>query len=84
MDRNSGFPFMGIPNLDQERREEMYGMKNETVEGDDDVDEDEFFDDILNSQEDPDPRLERRSHKKSPEVERSVDLMIIDEEEEEK
>ena len=29
MDRNSGFPFMEIPNFDQERRDERYEMKNE-------------------------------------------------------
>nr|GEU94585.1 ALA-interacting subunit 3 [Tanacetum cinerariifolium] len=32
MDRKFGFSFMGIPNFDQERRDEMYGMKNEVVE----------------------------------------------------
>ncbi|GKC81801.1 hypothetical protein Tco_1137518, partial [Tanacetum coccineum] len=52
------------------------------VEGNDDVDANKFVDDILNSQKDPDTRLEPRSHKESPKVKKSVDLMIIIKEEE--
>ncbi|GJW94653.1 hypothetical protein Tco_0174325 [Tanacetum coccineum] len=52
------------------------------VEGNDDVDANKFVDDILNSQKDPGTRLEPRSHKESPKVKKSVDLMIIIEEEE--
>ncbi|GKD84644.1 hypothetical protein Tco_1355798 [Tanacetum coccineum] len=53
------------------------------VESNDDVDENHFVDEILNSQEDHGTRLELGSHKERPEVKKSVDLMIIDEEDEE-
>ncbi|GJU86605.1 hypothetical protein Tco_1294151 [Tanacetum coccineum] len=53
------------------------------VEGNDDVDENQFVDEILNSQEDPNTRIEHESHKERPEVEKSVELMIINKEEEE-
>nr|GEZ48164.1 hypothetical protein [Tanacetum cinerariifolium] len=54
------------------------------VEGGENVDEDEFMDEIFNIEEDPDTRLEPRSHKERPEEEKSADvLIIIDDEEEE-
>ncbi|GJR09733.1 hypothetical protein Tco_0792385 [Tanacetum coccineum] len=53
------------------------------VERNGDVDANQFFDEILNSQEDPGTRLEPENHKERPEVKKSVDLMIIDEEEKE-
>ncbi|GJT96702.1 hypothetical protein Tco_1092220 [Tanacetum coccineum] len=53
------------------------------VEGTKNVDEDEFMDEIFKSPEDPDTRLEPGSHKERPEEEKSVDLMIINDEEEE-
>ncbi|GJR33939.1 hypothetical protein Tco_1209623 [Tanacetum coccineum] len=53
------------------------------VEGNDDVDENRFVDDTLNSQEDPCIRVELKIYKERPEVEKSVDLMIFDNEEEE-
>nr|GEV16224.1 retrovirus-related Pol polyprotein from transposon TNT 1-94 [Tanacetum cinerariifolium] len=52
------------------------------VEGNDDVDENQFVDEIQNSQEDPDTRIEPQSHKERPEVEKSVDLIIIDDQKE--
>ncbi|GJS03044.1 hypothetical protein Tco_0319552 [Tanacetum coccineum] len=53
------------------------------VEGSDNVDEDEFMDKTINSQEDPDTMLEPRSHKERPEVDKSVDVLIINDDEEE-
>ncbi|GKA04385.1 hypothetical protein Tco_0677166 [Tanacetum coccineum] len=53
------------------------------VEGDENTNVNTFVDEILNNQEDPGTRIEPESHKESPEVEKSVDLMIIDEEDEE-
>nr|GFC63983.1 hypothetical protein [Tanacetum cinerariifolium] len=50
---------------------------------DEESDADKFVDAILNSQEDPDTRIEPESHKESPEVEKSADLMTIDKEVEE-
>ncbi|GJZ30342.1 hypothetical protein Tco_0575389 [Tanacetum coccineum] len=53
------------------------------VEGDEETNANTFVDEILNNQEDPDTRIEPGSHKESLEVEKSTDLMIIDEKEEE-
>ncbi|GKD92158.1 hypothetical protein Tco_1371995, partial [Tanacetum coccineum] len=58
------------------------------VEGTENVDEDEFMDEIFNDQEDTDTRLESGSRKESPEVKKSADksvdvLIIIDDDEEE-
>ncbi|GJW33997.1 putative reverse transcriptase domain-containing protein [Tanacetum coccineum] len=53
------------------------------VEGGDNFDEDEFMDEILNSQEDPDTRLELGSHKERTEVKKSDDVLIINDDEEE-
>ncbi|GJX88894.1 hypothetical protein Tco_0340908 [Tanacetum coccineum] len=47
------------------------------VESGDIVDGDEFMDEIFNCQEDPNTRLELRSHKESPNVKISVDVLII-------
>nr|GEV01679.1 ribonuclease H-like domain-containing protein [Tanacetum cinerariifolium] len=49
------------------------------VKGNDDVDENQFVDDILNNQEDPGTRIEPESHQERPKVEKSVDSMITDE-----
>nr|GEW10875.1 hypothetical protein [Tanacetum cinerariifolium] len=53
------------------------------VEGNDGIDENEFMDDILNIQEGLDTRLEPRSHKKRPKMEKSDDVFIINDDEEE-
>nr|GEX27521.1 hypothetical protein [Tanacetum cinerariifolium] len=53
------------------------------VEGNDNVDENQFVDEIVNSQKDPRTRIELRSHRERPEEKKSVDLMIIDKEDEE-
>ncbi|GJW51450.1 hypothetical protein Tco_0092801 [Tanacetum coccineum] len=53
------------------------------LEGNENVDTDEFMDEILNSQEDPDTRIEPRSDKESPEVKKSADVLIIHDDEEE-
>ncbi|GJS87359.1 hypothetical protein Tco_0769995 [Tanacetum coccineum] len=53
------------------------------VEGTENVDEDEFMDEIFIDQEDPDTRLEPRSHKESPEVKKSGDVLIIHDDDEE-
>ncbi|GKA35039.1 hypothetical protein Tco_0721530 [Tanacetum coccineum] len=42
---------------------------------------DAFMDDVLNSQEDPDTRIEPKSEKESLEVEKSASLMTIHDEE---
>ncbi|GJU72215.1 hypothetical protein Tco_1263620 [Tanacetum coccineum] len=47
------------------------------------VDVDAFMDDVLNSQEDPGTRIEPMSDKESPEVEKDVDMVIINDGEEE-
>ncbi|GKG55757.1 hypothetical protein Tco_0574651, partial [Tanacetum coccineum] len=52
-------------------------------EGTENVDADEFVDEILNSQEYPDTRLELGSHKESPEVKKSADVLIINDDDEE-
>ncbi|GJW98137.1 retrovirus-related pol polyprotein from transposon TNT 1-94 [Tanacetum coccineum] len=54
---------------------------DQLLEGMDNVVVDEFMDDVLNSQEDPDTRIEPRSEKESLEVEKSADLMTIHDEE---
>ncbi|GJR42151.1 hypothetical protein Tco_1310254 [Tanacetum coccineum] len=64
------------------KRVKEHLVDEEIVEGNDDVDENQFVDEILNSQKDPDTRIEPESHKERPEVEKSVDLMIIDDQEE--
>ncbi|GJS03440.1 hypothetical protein Tco_0319948 [Tanacetum coccineum] len=53
------------------------------VEGTENVDEDEFMNEIFNDQKDPDTRLEPKSHKESLEVKKSVDILIINDDEEE-
>ncbi|GKA24829.1 hypothetical protein Tco_0710862 [Tanacetum coccineum] len=56
------------------------------LEGNENVDTDEFMDEIFYCQEDPGTRLEPRSDKESPEVKKSADVLIIhddDDEEEE-
>ncbi|GKD75115.1 hypothetical protein Tco_1333397 [Tanacetum coccineum] len=53
------------------------------MEGDDIVDDDEFMDKIFNSQEDPGTRLEPESHKERLEEKKSVDVLIINDDEEE-
>ncbi|GKA51106.1 hypothetical protein Tco_0744302 [Tanacetum coccineum] len=47
------------------------------LEGSDNVDENAFMDDIFNSQEDPDSRIEPRSDKESLEVEIDADMVNI-------
>ncbi|GJS80655.1 hypothetical protein Tco_0730536 [Tanacetum coccineum] len=53
------------------------------VDGNDNVDEDEFMDEIFKSLEDPGTRLEPGSHKERPEEEKSVDVLFINDNEEE-
>ncbi|GJY32728.1 hypothetical protein Tco_0417197 [Tanacetum coccineum] len=53
------------------------------VEGTENVDEDEFMDDIFNNHEDPSTRLEPRSDKESPKVKKSDDVLIIHDDDEE-
>nr|GEU34334.1 hypothetical protein [Tanacetum cinerariifolium] len=53
------------------------------VKGNDYVDENKFMNEIVNSQEDPVTRLEPGSHKERPEVEKSVDVLIINDDEDE-
>ncbi|GJV08274.1 hypothetical protein Tco_1345930, partial [Tanacetum coccineum] len=53
------------------------------VEGNEETNVDKFVEDVLNSQEDPDTRIEPMSHKESLEAEKVVDYMTINEEVEE-
>ncbi|GJY84554.1 hypothetical protein Tco_0497930 [Tanacetum coccineum] len=53
------------------------------LEGTENVDVDAFMDDVLNSQEDPDTRIETKIDKESPKAEKDADMMIINNEEEE-
>nr|GEV30297.1 hypothetical protein [Tanacetum cinerariifolium] len=53
------------------------------VEGNENVDIDEFMDEIVNNQEDLGTRLEPSSDKKSPKVKKSADILIIHDDEEE-
>ncbi|GJX15593.1 hypothetical protein Tco_0216425 [Tanacetum coccineum] len=53
------------------------------VEGNENMNVDTFMDDIINDQEDPDTRIEPRSDKKSMEVMKSADMLIIHDDEEE-
>ncbi|GJQ91579.1 hypothetical protein Tco_0002718 [Tanacetum coccineum] len=53
------------------------------LEGTENVYKDEFMEDIFNDQEDPDTRIETMSDKESQEVEKDVDIVITDNEEEE-
>ncbi|GJW51448.1 hypothetical protein Tco_0092799 [Tanacetum coccineum] len=57
--------------------------ERQLLEGNENVDTDEFMDEILNNQEDPGTRIELRSDKKSPEVKKSVDVLIIHDDDEE-
>nr|GEZ55641.1 hypothetical protein [Tanacetum cinerariifolium] len=50
------------------------------MEGDEEMDDDKFFDDVLNIQEDPGTRIESRSRTESPKVEKIVNYTSIDEE----
>ncbi|GKD58477.1 hypothetical protein Tco_1295986, partial [Tanacetum coccineum] len=47
------------------------------IKGDDNVNEDEFMDEIFNSEEHISTRLELESHKEIPKVEKSDDVLII-------
>ncbi|GJS76575.1 retrovirus-related pol polyprotein from transposon TNT 1-94 [Tanacetum coccineum] len=53
------------------------------MEGDEEFNANKSVDDILNSQEDLKTRIEPRSHKERPKVEKNVDLISIEEEVEE-
>ncbi|GJR78442.1 hypothetical protein Tco_0149227 [Tanacetum coccineum] len=53
------------------------------MEGFENVDTDEFMEETLNSQEDPDTRIEPRSDKESPKVKKSPDVLVIHDDEEE-
>ncbi|GJX10055.1 hypothetical protein Tco_0199914 [Tanacetum coccineum] len=53
------------------------------VEGDEESDANKFVDDMINSKEDLDTKIDLGSHKESLEVEKVVDYMAIDEEVEE-
>ncbi|GJY80028.1 hypothetical protein Tco_0492779 [Tanacetum coccineum] len=53
------------------------------VEGTENVDEDEFMDEIFNDQEHPGTRIEPESHKGSPKVKKSADILFINVEDEE-
>ncbi|GKC31069.1 hypothetical protein Tco_1038363 [Tanacetum coccineum] len=50
------------------------------LEGTKNVDEDKFMDTIFNSKEDPDTRIEPRSEKESSKVEKSADMVTINDE----
>nr|GEX90873.1 glutathione S-transferase T3-like [Tanacetum cinerariifolium] len=54
------------------------------VEGTENVDDDEFMDEIFIDQEDPGTRLEPGSHKESPDVNKNADILIINDNDEEK
>nr|GFA80168.1 hypothetical protein [Tanacetum cinerariifolium] len=56
---------------------------DQLLEGNENVDTDEFVDEILYSKEDPSTKIKPMSDKESPEVRKSVDVLIIHEEEEE-
>ncbi|GJS57092.1 hypothetical protein Tco_0651876 [Tanacetum coccineum] len=56
---------------------------DQLVEGTKNVDVDVFIDDVLNSQEDLDTKIEPRSDKESLEVEKDVDMVNIANDEEE-
>ncbi|GKG02334.1 hypothetical protein Tco_0309970, partial [Tanacetum coccineum] len=51
------------------------------VEGTENVNVDEFMEDIFNDQEEPDTRIEPESDKESLEVKKSVDVLIIHDDE---
>nr|GEZ30956.1 hypothetical protein [Tanacetum cinerariifolium] len=59
--------------MDEELEQLLEGIKN--------VDEDAFMDDVLNSQEDPNTKIELRSNKESLEAEKVADMMIIQDDE---
>ncbi|GJT99278.1 hypothetical protein Tco_1094796 [Tanacetum coccineum] len=48
--------------------------------GTENVDADAFMDDVINSQEDPDTRIELRSDKESPKAKKDVDMVTIHDE----
>ncbi|GKD72846.1 hypothetical protein Tco_1331128 [Tanacetum coccineum] len=66
------FYFLLYPKSDEEHvvDEELDQM----LEGVENVDMDAFMNDVLNSQEDPDIRIEPRSDKKSPEAKKDADM----------
>nr|GEU87664.1 mitochondrial import receptor subunit TOM6 homolog [Tanacetum cinerariifolium] len=59
------------------------GEIEQIMEGGDNVDEDEFVDEIFNNQEDPSTKLEPEGHKERSKEEKIANLMIIDVDEEE-
>ncbi|GJT72313.1 hypothetical protein Tco_1031599 [Tanacetum coccineum] len=52
-------------------------------EGTENVDVDAFMDDVFNSQEDPGTKIEPKSDKESPKLEKDADMVIINDEKEE-
>ncbi|GJV45671.1 hypothetical protein Tco_1430207 [Tanacetum coccineum] len=55
----------------------MDGELEQLLEGTENVDKDEFLEDIFNDQEDPDNRIDPESYKESPEAKKSVDDVTI-------
>ncbi|GJU57515.1 hypothetical protein Tco_1235281 [Tanacetum coccineum] len=73
-----------IDSLDEATRLSIATARKTMVEGTENVDENEFVDEMLNIQEDTGTRLDLESHKESLEVKKSANvLIIIDDEEEE-
>ncbi|GKB67455.1 hypothetical protein Tco_0928867 [Tanacetum coccineum] len=72
-----------IDSLDEATRLSIAIQRKDLVEGGNNVDADEFVDEILNVQEDLDTRLELGSHKESLEVMKSVNVLIIHDDDEE-
>ncbi|GJT31778.1 hypothetical protein Tco_0922197 [Tanacetum coccineum] len=64
-------------NVEQIKEHMVDEELDELLEGTKNVNVDEFMDDILNSQEDPDNRIYPKSYKESPEAKKSVDMMTI-------
>ncbi|GJS54746.1 retrovirus-related pol polyprotein from transposon TNT 1-94 [Tanacetum coccineum] len=74
---------LDITNL-EEATQHLVDEEIETmVEGTKNMDEDEFMNEIFYDQKDPNTILESKSHKESLEVKKSVDILIINDDEEE-
>nr|GEV79142.1 hypothetical protein [Tanacetum cinerariifolium] len=70
--------------IDIEFKEHLVDQEiRQIVEGNENVDTDEFIDEIVNNQKDLGTRLEPSSDKKSPKVKKSADILIIHDDEEE-
>ncbi|GJT25473.1 hypothetical protein Tco_0895410 [Tanacetum coccineum] len=77
-------PILTVEQIDVDSLDEATRVSIPTarIKGEE-TDADKFTDDMLNSQKDPDTRIDSRNHKESLEAKKVTDYMVVDEEVEE-